>query len=106
MQIRNFLNSNPYYKQGSGPHHLEEMLTKIYLQKRKKISYIYNQLQTLSSINTKSSKRSWEHDFSTEITDEQWKLIMRNSKKNMSYLQITGNPVQDNTQIADNSIST
>lgn len=80
LQIRIFLNSIPQYKQGDGPHSLEKLLFQIHLQKKKKISYIYNQLLVLSNLNTQSSKRSWEI-LGTKISDKQWKSIMLNSKK-------------------------
>lgn len=34
LQIRDFLFSIPYYKQGEGPHHLEKLITEIHLQKK------------------------------------------------------------------------
>ncbi len=36
---------------------------------------------SLSNINTLSSRRSWEQDLKTVITDQQWKTIMLNSKR-------------------------
>lgn len=88
LQMRSYLSSIEYYKQGGKTNVLDSILLKAAALKSKTITYIYDQV-TANNKGSINIKQSWELDFGVILEDQIWSKVLDHArqitKSNKSY---------------------
>lgn len=80
LQIRSYLNSTPYYKNGRKLNILDNLIMKAATLNKKVMTYIYDQL-LMNDKTTMNIKNSFEKDLGAHLDDQTWCKVLYNAKK-------------------------
>uniref|UniRef100_A0A3B3Z6M4 Reverse transcriptase zinc-binding domain-containing protein n=1 Tax=Periophthalmus magnuspinnatus TaxID=409849 RepID=A0A3B3Z6M4_9GOBI len=80
LQIRSYLNSITYYKNGVKNSILDNIFIKAVVLKDKIITNIYDHINMNTGV-VINIKKSWEYDFGVKLDDQQWIKVLNDAKQ-------------------------